>query len=170
MQLEGDTLILRPLTEADLPDLLKIYIGTPLYFDALGVNAQTLTLDDVQAQWQAAQTTPGRMLLAVEQPVVNLLIGVVDVQTHAPEPGVATLWLLLIWGGFQRQGYGQEVAELLEEWLLSQEDIGELRVVAAANDEGLSFWQLRGYVSSGEAAVAPIRNAPAHWLIRGANV
>lgn len=165
MQLQSDTLILRPLTEDDLPDLLKIYIGTPLYFDALGVDAQTLTLEDVRAQWQAAQDTPGRSLFAIEHPVVGLLIGAVDVQINAPEPGVATIWLLLIWGGFQRQGYGQEVADLLEEWLLAREGMREVRVVAAGNEEGLSFWQMRGYAPSGGSAVTPFRGARAQWLV-----
>lgn len=168
MQLEGDTLLLRPLREADLADLLKIYIGTPLYFDALGIPTHTLTLDDVRTQWQTAQVTPGRTLFAIEQPVVNLLIGVADVQTHTPEPGMATIWLLLIWGGFQRQGYGQEAAELLETWLLAQTGITALRVVAATNEEGMSFWQLRGYVPNDLPAHAPLRNAPAQSLVWGA--
>lgn len=166
MRLTGDTLLLRPMTEADLLDLLKIYIGTPLYFDGLDVAPDTLTLEDVHAQWQAAQDTPGRSLFAIEHPVVGLLIGVADVQINAPEPGVATIWLLLIWGGFQRQGYGLEVADLLEEWLLAQDDIDEVRVVAARNEEGLSFWQMRGFVPNGKPAIAPVRGAPAQWLVR----
>lgn len=166
MNLEGETLILRPMTEADLPDLLKIYIGTPLYFDALGIRTETLTPDDVRTQWQAAQDMPGRTLFTIEHPVVGLLIGVADVQVNAPKQGVAAIWLLLIWGGFQRQGYGQEVAELLDEWLLEQEGIRDIMVVAANNEEGMSFWQLQGYEPNGETAAAPIRAAPAQWLVR----
>ena len=39
-----------------------------------------------------------------------------DVQVGAPEVGSASVWLM-IWGGFQRQGYGQECMALLEAWL-----------------------------------------------------
>ncbi len=165
MHLEGDLLHIRSLNEAELPTLLKIYIGTPLYFEALGIAPDTLTLDDVRAQWQAVQTTPQRLLLGIEVPAVNLLIGVADLQLHYPDPGQATIWLLLIWGGFQRQGYGQEVVDLLEEWLSTQHGITELRVVAANNEEGLRFWQWRGYVPNGTSAPAPIRNARAQWLV-----
>ncbi|MCG8348284.1 MAG: GNAT family N-acetyltransferase [Chloroflexales bacterium] len=165
MRLEGDTLIVRPLAEAELPTLLKIYQGTPLYFEALGIKPNSLTLDDVRAQWQAAQSASERLLLGVEVPAVDLLIGVVDVQLHYPEPGITTFWLLLIWGGFQRQGYGQEVTALVADWLIV-EGITELRVVAADNEEGLNFWQLRGFSPSGEMTTAPLRNAPARWLVR----
>jgi RimJ/RimL family protein N-acetyltransferase len=165
MRLEGDTLIVRPLAEAELPTLLKIYQGTPLYFEALGIRSNSLALDDVRVQWQAAQSASKRLLLGVEVPAVDLLIGVADVQLDYPEPGIATFWLLLIWGGFQRQGYGQEVTALITDWLI-EEDITELRVVAADNEEGLNFWQLRGFTPNGEVTSAPLRNAPARWLAR----
>jgi RimJ/RimL family protein N-acetyltransferase len=166
VRLEGDTIVVRPLAEAELPALLKIYGGTPLYFEALGVAPASLSLVDVQAQYRAAQAAPGRYLLGVEVPAVDLLIGVVDVQAGYPAPGIATVWLLLIWGGFQRQGYGQEVVGLVEEWLTAEHGVGELRVVAADNEEGLSFWRLRGFAPSGEAAAAPFRGARARWLVR----
>jgi RimJ/RimL family protein N-acetyltransferase len=165
MRLDGDTLIVRPLVESELLTLLKIYQGMPLYFEALGINPHSLTLDDVRAQWQAAQSASKRLLLGIEVPAVDLLIGVADVQLDYPEPGIATFWLLLIWGGFQRQGYGQEVTALIADWLI-EEDITELRVVAPDNEEGLKFWQLRGFTPSGEIASAPLRDAPARWLVR----
>lgn len=166
MQLEGDTLIIRPLAEKELPTLLKIYIGTPLYFEALGIRAERLTLEDVRAQWEDVQATPNRLLLGIEVPAVDLLIGVVDLQLHYPESGEATFHLLLIWGGFQRQGYGQEVTGLLEEWLDDRGDIQAVRVIAAPNEEGLSFWRMRGFAPDGTAAEAPIRQARAQWLTR----
>lgn len=57
--LTGDYIELRPLPEDDLPRLLKVYQGTPLYFDGLGDRADRLTLDDVRAQWQRAQERRG---------------------------------------------------------------------------------------------------------------
>lgn len=157
MRLEGDTIVVRPLSAAELPTLLQIYSGTPLYFDALGIKTTDLTLAEVRNQWAAVQANPQRYLFGVEVPAVNLLIGVVDIELHTPAPPIATLQLLLIWGGFQRQGYAQEVMELVEAWLVAHQAIDELQVVAAANDDGVRFWRLRGYTQSGAVAPTPFR-------------
>src|SRR5262245_21138793 len=93
--LHGDYLELRPLPESHLPALLKVYQGTPLYFDGLGYDVRRLALADVRAQWQAAQTASGRALLGVYHIVTDLLIGVADVQADAPQPGDTAILLLL---------------------------------------------------------------------------
>ncbi|NJN97016.1 MAG: GNAT family N-acetyltransferase, partial [Anaerolineales bacterium] len=72
MRLVGTTVIVRPIVEAELARLERIYAGTPLYFEALGIAEPTI--EDVRAQYEAAQATPGRMLLGIEVPAVDLLI------------------------------------------------------------------------------------------------
>lgn len=163
--LEGPTIILRPIVAGELRRLHNIYVGTPLYFEAIGIN--DISLADVEAQFQAAQATPGRVLLGVEVPAVDLLIGVIDLQTDYPQPGVAAIHLLLIWGGFQRQGYGQECVALIVDWLNERGGTDELRVIAAENAEGLRFWQQHGFTPSGDLATAPFRRAEARWLVQG---
>jgi RimJ/RimL family protein N-acetyltransferase len=164
--LRGDYLELRPLPESHLPALLKVYQGTPLYFDGLGYDAQRLTLADVRAQWQAVQTIPGRALLGVYHIVTDLLIGVADIQSDLPRPGDAAILLLLIWGGFQRQGYGQECMALLDEWLATGQGATSLWAIAVANEEGQSFLQLQGFAPTGEHATPPIAAGRAFWMRR----
>ncbi len=164
--LRGDDLELRPLPETDLPKLLMIYQGTPLYFDGLGFPAGALSLADVRAQWQAAQDGPGRALLGVYHVETNLLIGVADVQAGAPLPDAGAIWLLLIWGGFQRQGYGQECMALLEHWLVHEQGARSLWVVAVENEEGLSFLRRQGFQATGDQAAPPIGRGRAHWMRR----
>jgi hypothetical protein len=164
--LQGDYLELRPLPEAHLPALLKVYQGTPLYFDGLGYDVQRLALAHVRAQWQTAQATPGRTLLGVYHIVTDLLIGAADVQAGAPQPGDAAILLLLIWGGFQRQGYGQECMALLEGWLAAEHDAGSLWAIGTNNEEGQSFLQLQGFLSTGEPATPPIGAGSAFWTRR----
>lgn len=161
--LTGDYLELRPLPESDLPQLLKVYQGTPLYFDGLGYDVSRLTLGDVRAQWQAAHASPGRHLFGVYHIVTGLLIGAADVQTGAPRPGAAALWLL-IWGGFQRQGYGQECLALLEEWLIPGQGVTTLCAIAASNQEGISFLELQGFQRTDEPAPSPIGSGDAFWM------
>jgi hypothetical protein len=164
--LQGDYLELRPLPEAHLPALLKVYQGTPLYFDGLGYDVQRLTIADVRGQWQAAQSTPGRTLLGIYHSVTDLLIGAADVQEGAPRPGHAALLLLLIWGGFQRQGYGQECMALLEGWLAAEHDAASLWAIGADNEEGQSFLRLQGFAPTGEPATPPIGAGNAFWMRR----
>lgn len=164
--LQSEYLELRPLPEADLPALLKVYQGTPLYFDGLRYSAPQLTLADVRAQWQAAQQTPERTLLGVYHNVTDLLIGVADVQRGVPQPGAAAILLLLIWGGFQRQGYGQDCMALIVEWLADDPAVETLWAVASENAEGLSFLEMQGFERSGMPAAPPIASGRAFWMRR----
>lgn len=166
MNLTGDYVELRLLPEAHIPTLLKIYQGTPLYFDGLGDRADRLTQAAVQAQWRAAQAE-GRTLLGVYHIETDLLIGAADVRLETPEPGAAALWLL-IWGGFQRQGYGQECMALLEQWLAETHGAVTLYAIAAANEEGQSFLRLQGFGPTDTPAQPVIGQGHAHWMRRPA--
>ena len=161
--LTGENLELRPLPEADLPTLLKVYQGTPLYFDALGIPTARLTLGEVRAQWQAAQANSARHLLGVYHIVTGLLIGVADIQIGTPRPDSAAVWLL-IWGGFQRQGYGQDCMAMLEAWLIPNQGVETLCAIAAENEEGVSFLELQGFHRTGEPAQPPIAHGPSFWM------
>ncbi|HEU4322996.1 MAG TPA: GNAT family N-acetyltransferase [Roseiflexaceae bacterium] len=162
--LTGDYLELRPLPEHDLPALLKVYQGTPLFFDGLGDRAARLDLAEVRAQWQADQT-PGRALLGVYHIETDLLIGAAELRLGVPAPDAAALWLL-IWGGFQRQGYGQECMALLERWLVEQPGVAALYAVAGSNEEGRSFLALQGFAPTGEPTDPPVGRGAAEWVRR----
>lgn len=160
--LTGEYIELRPLPERDLPNLLKVYQGTPLYFDGLGDRADRLTLADVRDQWTRAQQSPDRMLFGVYHPVTGLLIGAVDVQIGAPRSDAAAVWIL-IWGGFQRQGYGQECMALIESWLIPAK-ASTLCAIAANNEEGISFLELQGFRRTDLPADPPIGRGMAFWM------
>jgi RimJ/RimL family protein N-acetyltransferase len=163
IKLIGEYLELRPLPETDLRQLLKIYQGTPLYFEGLGDRADRLTPEEVRAQWEAAQATPGRTLLGVYHIETGLLIGAADIQIGAPRADSAAVWIL-IWGGFQRQGYGQECMALLEHWLIPGQGVETLCAIAAANEEGLTFLEMQGFQRTGETAQSPIGRGNAFWM------
>lgn len=161
--LTGEYLELRPLPESDLPQLLKIYQGTPLYFDGLGYDVARLTITDVRTQWKNAQRTEGRHLWGVYHIVTGLLIGAVDLQINLPRPEAATVWLL-IWGGFQRQGYGQDCMALIEQWLIPGQGVNTLCAIASHNEEGISFLQLQGFYQTDEPATSPIASGNAFLM------
>ncbi|MGQ9829254.1 MAG: GNAT family N-acetyltransferase [Roseiflexus sp.] len=160
--LTGEYIELRPLPERDLPNLLKVYQGTPLYFDGLGDRVDRLMLADVRKQWARAQQSPDRVLFGVYHPVTDLLIGAVDVQIGAPRSDSAGIWIL-IWGGFQRQGYGQECMALIESWLIPPR-ASTLCAIAAHNEEGISFLELQGFRRTDLPADPPIGCGTAFWM------
>lgn len=166
--LEGDYLELRTMPESDIPALLKIYQGTPLYFDGLDYDVAQITLDDVHDQWQQAQESDNYYVLGVYHIETDLLIGVADVQLDMPQQGAASLWLL-IWGGFQRQGYGQECLSLLQAWIQAAYHITDIYPIAANNKEGQSFLELQGFQPTGESATPPIGQGEAFWMRRTSN-
>jgi GNAT superfamily N-acetyltransferase len=157
----GEYLELRPLLEADIPDLHKIYQGTPLYFDGLGDTASRLTLAEVRSQWQANQV-PGRYLLGAYHIVTGLLIGVAEVRINQPQLAMATVWIL-VWGGFQRQGYGQDMMALIESWLIPDQGVETLCTIASQNEEGLSFLQLQGFQVTDQITDPPIGRGQAFY-------
>lgn len=154
---------LRPLPEADIPRLWKVYQGTPLYFDGLGMHVEQLNLEHVRQQWQTAQQQAGRMLFGIYHTVTGLLIGAADVQLDTPRQGTGAIWLL-IWGGFQRQGYGQECMAALEHWLLTDQGMTTLCAIASANEEGMSFLELQGFQRSNAPAPTPVGRGASFWM------
>lgn len=161
--LTGEYLELRRLPETDLPHIWKVYQGTPLYFDALGMRVDDLTLADVRAQWTSAQANPQRTLFGVYHLVTGLVVGAADVTIGSPNPDSAAVWLL-IWGGFQRQGYGQECMALLESWLLSEPGVTTLCAIAAENEEGLSFLELQGFRHTELLVDPPVGRGRSFWM------
>lgn len=157
---QGDYLELRSLPQQDLPALLKIYQGTPLYFEAQGLKPAQLTLATVEQQWVHAQTIVGRELLGMYHLETNLLIGVLDHQYDYPFHGAHAIWLLLIWGGFQRQGYGQECMALITH------DHEDLWALASTNDEGHSFLGYYGFRDTNQQAPLPVGGGSSTWLRR----
>lgn len=160
--LSTEYLELRPLPEADLPKLWKVYQGTPLYFDGLGMHVEQLSLADVRQQWERAQQ-PDHTLFGIYHQVTGLLIGAADVQLNLPRQGTGAIWLL-IWGGFQRQGYGQECLAALEHWLLTEQAMTTLCAIASANEEGISFLELQGFQRSEEVAPTPVGRGASFWM------
>jgi GNAT superfamily N-acetyltransferase len=161
VRLADDRIELRPLPQTDLPELLRIYHATPAFFAAIGGAAERLTLQDVLAQWRAAQAS-GRALLGVYLSAAGRLIGVADVQVGAPREEAAALWLL-IEASAQRRGYGQACMALIEAWLIPDAGVRTLCAAAGSNADGLSFLELQGFQITDEPAPPPVGEGQAIW-------
>jgi len=157
-ELHGQQLVLRLLTESDLPDLLRVYQATPDYFGLAGP-----TSADVWQQWHLAQITPGRQLFGIYHRDVRQYIGAADVQIGVPQPETAALWIL-IESRWQHQGYAQECIAILEQWLISVQGVESLCAIASRTETSLRFLELQGFRETDTPAVAPVGSEPAFWM------
>ena len=130
----------RPATGADAPHIFTLYCGAPRYFDLL--SAPLPTLPEVERELEAAAQDPKRCVeLLVED---GEPVGFVDYKLDYPEPGDATVNLLLIPEAIQSRGYGRRSIVLLEASLQGRAN----RVLASiygSNARAKRFWRSLGY-------------------------
>jgi ribosomal protein S18 acetylase RimI-like enzyme len=145
----------RPITLEDAGVVHSLYLANPGYFDMISIPVPTLA--EVRTELAAASADARRhveLVLADARPRplgVTLdaasrspVVGVLDYKLDYPEPGDATVNLLLIHAGFQRQGWGSRVVRELEERLRGR----SRRVLAAVygrNPAACGFWERQGY-------------------------
>jgi hypothetical protein len=115
----------RPVTAFDAGVIHSLYVATPGYFDMISIPVPTLA--EVRTELAAAAEDPRRhveLVLAEAEPHPlgvtvdgesgRPVVGVLDFKVDYPEPGDATVNLLLIHVGYQRRGWGTRVVRHLE--------------------------------------------------------
>ncbi len=130
----------RPATPADAPHLYTLYCGAPRYFDLL--SAPLPTPLEVERELEAAAQDPKRRAeLLFEK---GRAVGYLDYKLDYPEPGDATVNLLLIPETLQSRGYGRRSIGLLEAHLQGR----ATRILASvygSNARAKRFWRSLGY-------------------------
>ncbi len=163
----GRQVCLRPLEDDDLDAVERLYRATPNYFAAIGYGREPASKLQLQDELAAAQRTDGRMLFAIECCSEHMLVGVADVSVEATMSDTATIALLLIGGPYQRQGYGSEAADLIEQALFAEPEVEFILAgVAEGSELGLHFWQRRGYQYSGVTTHDPETERTTIWLAK----
>lgn len=130
----------RLATMADAEHVFNLYCGAPRYFDIL--SAPLPTLPEVERELEAAAQDPKRcveLLLEGAQTV-----GYLDYKLDYPEPGDATVNLLLIPEALQSRGYGRRAMALLETGLRGRMK-RILASVYGSNPRAKRFWCSLGY-------------------------
>jgi RimJ/RimL family protein N-acetyltransferase len=163
--LSGDLVRLRPLEDDDLDAVLRLYGSTPNYFAAIGYGREPVSKLQIQREWSEAQH-PDRMMYAIECCADDTLVGMADVELEATMSDTATIRLLLIGGPYQRRGYGQQAADLLERSLFADPEIEFVMAgVAESSQLGQRFWQRRGYQYSATTH-DPVTSRTTVWLAK----
>jgi ribosomal protein S18 acetylase RimI-like enzyme len=130
----------RSATFADAPQVFELYCGAPRYFDLL--SAPLPTLPEVERELEAAAQDPKRRVeLLIEG---DKAVGYLDYKLDYPEPGDATVNLLLIPEALQSRGYGRRSMGLLEAGLQGRAK-RILASVYGSNLRAKRFWRSLGY-------------------------
>ena len=130
----------KPATTDDAARIFALYCGAPRYFELL--SAPLPTLPEVERELEAAAQDPKRCVeLLCED---GHTVGYLDYKLDYPEPGDATVNLLLIPEALQSHGYGRRSIGLLEASLRGR----ATRVLASVygrNARAKRFWRSLGY-------------------------
>ena len=135
----------RAATVADAEHVFKVYCGAPRYFDIL--SAPLPTLPEVERELEAAAQDPKRCveLLIDTTELGNIqIVGYLDYKLDYPEPGDATVNLLLIPEALQSRGYGRRSIGLLEAGLQGRAK-RILASIYSSNPRAKRFWRSLGY-------------------------
>jgi len=163
----GRLVRLRELEDDDLDAVVVLYRSTPNYFAAIGYGREPASKLQLQTEFMEAQRTDGRTLFAVVRCADDTLIGMADVQLEATMSDTATIALLLIAGPYQKQGYGSDVADMLEQVLFAEPEVEFILAgVAESSVLGQRFWQRRGYQYSGTTTHDPLTSRTTVWLAK----
>ncbi len=142
MTTSAPQLHLQSATVDDAPRIFALYCAAPSYFELL--SAPLPTLPEVERELEAAAQDPKRCTeLLCED---GRTVGYLDYKLDYPEPGDATVNLLLIPEALQSRGYGRRSMGLLEASLRARGRATRvLASVYGSNARAKRFWRSLGY-------------------------
>jgi RimJ/RimL family protein N-acetyltransferase len=137
---------LRLLGDSDLPDLQRIYNGSPEVFRRLfGGPAAP---DQAVRDFLDALRFPGRFQFGVI--FHDNLIGVADCKLDDEEEGLAHIGMVLLSPPFDDQEILSLVARVLERWLATEYNVRRIEIGAPAGAPlEIAFWERQGYEFTG---------------------
>jgi ribosomal protein S18 acetylase RimI-like enzyme len=153
--IENDNLVIRPVQEEDLEQVLEVYRQCEDFL-ALGP-VPTASPEMVRADLRLSEKEGGCFCVILARPAGEL-IGVVDFVLSGWEgsPRTAFLALLMIAAPQRSQGRGAEVVGLVEGLIAQNSQIEAIRSgVQVNNPGGIRFWQRMGYRIVSEAEDMP---------------
>lgn len=130
----------RPANLRDASLLFELYCATPKYFDVL--SAPMPTQHEVTRELEIALQDPKRRVELLFEG--SAIVGLLDYKLDYPDPGDATINLLLIRESEQSKGYGTTAMALLEGQLKGSSS-RILASVYGGNVRAKKFWKKLGY-------------------------
>lgn len=118
--IETERLRLDSVREQDLPGVLEVFEGNPEYMD--WTEGGDYDLAKLQSDWQVAQVTPGREMLALRDRASGEVAGVIEYLERNDRDGHPWIGLIMVRPERQREGLAGEAMEavcsrLADNWL-----------------------------------------------------
>ncbi len=143
---------LRALGADDYPDAVEVYRQSPRFIVELnGRPADGIGLEMVEED-AAQAANHGAQFVGLFLRDSGAMLGVADFVPggYRSRPSLAWLALLLIAEPYQRQGYGTEAYNLIEEAIFANPDVQTIGLgVLVNNGPAIAFWQRLGYRRAG---------------------
>jgi GNAT superfamily N-acetyltransferase len=157
-QLASPGAITRPADVQDAPLVHALYLETPGYFEIISIPVPTLAEVETELQ-TAARDSRRQVELVFAPPELPLagwhlrdqrngraVVGYLDYKLDYPEPGDATVNLLLVHGDLQSKGVGKSCASDLEARLRRRGDVRRvLASIYGQNPRAERFWRSLGF-------------------------
>lgn len=142
------SLSLRPLTDADLPALLTVAQGNPLYYQHMRVMPAIEGLREAMKSLPPRKTASDKYFLGLFDGA--RLVGVLDLIRAYPREGMAFIGWFMLDARYQGRSLGRRlIGELLTS--LKAQGIGEVRLGRVqGNPQSERFWHACGFSETGD--------------------
>jgi RimJ/RimL family protein N-acetyltransferase len=145
-RMESERLVIRPVVEEDLPEMLPIYQTNPFYLQQTMENGQ-YSLEDLQKDLREVRAAAGRHFLVACLRDGGQAIGAIELLEENPSDGLPWIGLLMIHASFHRKGLATECFRLVANHGNVVLAWKHLRIgVLAGNAPALTFWRGIGFV------------------------
>ncbi|CAM3342954.1 N-acetyltransferase domain-containing protein [Streptococcus pluranimalium] len=145
----SNSFAVRPLTEVDIPAILKLYETNPYYFEHCPPPpTEACVLDDMTKLPPGKRREDKHFVGYFDK---DKLIAVLDLVEGYPSEEKAFIGLFMLDKAYQGKGLGSQLIVELLESLMRQFKILRLGYVAT-NSPAKAFWEKQGFVPTGETS------------------
>ncbi len=138
---------LRPLTDADIPALQRVYDAVPETFRLL--IGRPAPPGQAARDFMQARASPGRYQFGIL--IHGELCGVADCKLDDDIEGQAHIGMLLLAPPYNDAEIAGLALRILSRWLASAFGVRRLETAAVAHDPaGIAFWRSQGFEFTGE--------------------
>ena len=140
----------RPFTDGDLPKLLDLCLGNPLYYAHLG---EEVSLDSLRGELTVLPKGKGlrdKYFFGLYDGAA--LVAAIDLIDGYPEADVAYLGWLILAAERQGQGEGTVIVRELTDFLRAQGFRAVRLACVVGNSQSTHFWKKNGFVPNGKSA------------------
>lgn len=142
----------RPLTQADLPDMLTLCRGNPLYYRHMGFDPSLENLARDLTALPPGKAPADKTFAGLYEPQTGRLAALLDLIAGYPAPGAVYIGWFILDRSLQGRGEGSALIRRLLAGLAAQGVRSVHLGVIKSNPQALHFWQKNGFCPAADRA------------------